>query len=239
MLFFYLPRDLRKMQKLVAVFWIALPVALCCGCVEFEVLWAEASTETTPVMECTDEDPETPHLFYPDCDGDGVFGSIPTVACDMNVAKQTYDCLDGAPPDGGWSITEGTDCNDENESVSSNGIFYPDCDGDGVFSNLPTKACGPIGADLAFNCLDGTNPEGGWSQAPGNDCNDEDETGSSLTNWYRDCDGDGEYSPLATYACGELGADTAFDCSDGEDPDGGWSSIVGTDCKDDAGETSC
>lgn len=230
------------MRTRVSILFVVLTCGLCCRCVEFEVLsitdtlWDGEGTETK--AECSEDNPDTQKEFFPDCDGDGVFDSVATMACDIGGANAAFDCLDGGAPDGGWSLTPGTDCNDEDATVSSNGLFYPDCDGDGVFSASPTKACGSLGADLAFDCLDGADPRGGWAKEQGDDCNDEDGTGSSFENWYHDCDKDGLFGNLPVKACGALGADAAFDCSDGGDPDGGWSSTAGSDCNDD-GKNTC
>ena len=73
-------------------------------------------TDTNADTECREDLPETMSQFYPDCDGDGVFNNVPTSACDFTGANVKFNCRDGSPPDGGWSSTAGTDCDDEDPS---------------------------------------------------------------------------------------------------------------------------
>ncbi len=191
---------------------------------------------STQGNDCNDEDVTAFQLtdFYPDCDNDTVFSpAAVTNVCGELGANIAFDCVDGANPDGGWSGTQGNDCNDEDAAAFQLTDWYPDCDADGVFDGSATNACGVLGADVAFDCVDGANPDGGWSATLGNDCNDEDPTGSVVEPWYADCDADGAFSPVVSAnACGQSGANQAFDCADGANPDGGWTTVLGDDCND-------
>lgn len=82
--------------------------------------------------------------------------------------------MDTHPKDDTETVDERTDteCSEQNDQAKSN--FYPDCDGDGFFSYTPVRACDEPGADAFFNCQDGGSPKGGWSETPGDDCDDED-----------------------------------------------------------------
>lgn len=65
------------------------------------------------------------------------------------------------------------------------------------------------------------------------------DTGSdSSRDWYPDCDDDGEFSASAITAEDAAGANAAFDCADGADPDGGWSATAGSDCDDEDNQTA-
>lgn len=94
--------------------------------------------------------------------------------CGCNVADTdtdgdgTPDCNDNCPEDPRKTEPGNCGC-----GVPQN--WYPDCDGDGQFSHFPTNACSQEGADAAFKCQDGSNPDGGWSTSPGNDVDDESE----------------------------------------------------------------
>lgn len=226
-------------------------MALCnCGRLEFDVLTAQltdddagddagqdSETDTEANFTCGDEDPETPRLFYPDCDGDKTFDGKRSVrACDEEEASQLFQCADGTPPEGGWSKIPGDDCNDEDNQVQETQRWYPDCDGDGIPSPAATSACGKVGANMAFQCLDGQSPDGDWLGVQGSDCNDEDKHAQEYKNWYPDCDGDGAFSPRPTFACGESQANAVFRCTDGSEPKA-WSPTAGDDCEDDTGQT--
>ncbi len=189
---------------------------------------------TSAGTDCNDEDAAASALadWYPDCDGDGSFDAIPVNACGVAGAAILFDCVDGQNPDGGFDGTAGTDCNDEDGTAQLPTDWYPDCDADGVFSPSPVNACGLLGAAIAFDCVDGQNPDGGFDSVVGSDCNDEDASGSVAEPWYPDCDGDGVYDSTAVTACALTGAAAAFDCLDGQNPDGSFVTTAGTDCDD-------
>jgi len=184
--------------------------------------------------DCNDEDAAAASFadWYPDCDGDAVFAVSAVNACGVLGANATFDCLDGNDPDGSFDATMGTDCNDEDVAAAALSDWYPDCDDDGVYSPSAVNACGLLGAAAAFDCVDGANPDGGFVGAMGSDCNDEDDSGSVVEPWFPDCDGDGSYDSSSINACALTGAAAAFDCADGQNPDGGFVTLAGTDCDD-------
>jgi len=188
----------------------------------------------TPGGDCDDEDPtEFPgQMWYPDCDGDGFFSSIAIIACDAAEANANSPCGDGLAPDGGWSHTPGNDCDDDDPTEFPGQSWFPDCDGDGHFSNLGIIACDEAEANAYSPCGDGQAPDGGWSYTPGNDCDDEDAEEFPGQTWYPDCDGDGHYSYIGIIACNEAEANANSPCLDGQAPDGGWSHVPGDDCDD-------
>lgn len=73
--------------------------------------------------------------------------------------------------------------------------WYPDCDGDGGFAPESTRACGSAGADEVFDCPDGADPKGGWSDTPGSDCDDTDPSNPCPCG-QRDHTGDGTCEPF-------------------------------------------
>jgi len=190
--------------------------------------------------DCNDEDAAASALadWYPDCDGDGTYASSAVNACGVLGAGVAFDCVDGADPDGGFDATMGADCNDEDAAAQAVSDWYPDCDNDGVHSPSAVSECGVLGAGLAFDCDDGADPDGGFDATIGTDCDDEDASGSVAEDWYPDCDGDGVFDGSPTNACALTGAAAAFDCNDGLDPDGGFSTTAGTDCNDELAAAS-
>lgn len=221
-----------------------------CGCGN-----VERDLDGDGVYDCADLCPDDPEKIgpgacgcgvsdeltrlYPDCDGDGGFSSIAHLACDSGGPDGNFHCDDGQGPDGGWSTLAGDDCDDEDPALSKRVAWYPDCDGDSVYSSVPTYACDALQADAAFACAGGQDPWGGWSKVAGTDCDDEASTVYEVSSWYADCDGDGFYGLAETRACGNKGADAAFDCLDGGDPDGSWSKVAGTDYDDEDSELYC
>ena len=87
-------------------------------------------------------------------------------------------------------------------------------------------------ANIATPCSDLAAPDGGYSFIPGTDCNDEDATEFPGRLWYADCDGDTFERAASVSACDLAGANAATPCSDLAAPDGGWTSVIGTDCDD-------
>lgn len=100
------------------------------------------------------------------------------------------DCHDACPDD--LNKTEPGECGCGNAPASSD--WYPDCDADGAFRAFPVHACGTTEANAAFNCEDGADPDGGWSNTAGVDCNDEDATNPCDCGEH-DYDGDGSCGP--------------------------------------------
>ncbi len=194
---------------------------------------------TTAGTDCNDEDAAAAALsdWYPDCDADGVYSPASVSACGLLSAAAAFDCVDGANPDGGFVGAMGSDCNDEDASGSVVEPWFPDCDGDGSYASSSVNACALTGAAAAFDCVDGQNPDGGFVTVAGTDCDDEFAAAQLPDSWYPDCDNDGFGDPSATFACGIRGANQAFDCLDGQNPDGSWSLALGTDCDDEEGTT--
>jgi len=112
--------------------------------------------------------------WYADCDGDGSFSSQAVVVCDAAEADATTPCIDASPPDGGWSHTAGSDCDDADASEYPGQDWYADCDGDGSFSSQAVVACDAFEADASSPCYDSYPPDGGWGNFAGSDCDDED-----------------------------------------------------------------
>jgi len=71
--------------------------------------------------DCDDEDAtEFPdQVWYADCDGDGTERPTAVIACDLAGAVTLTPCADGFAPDGGWTHVAGTDCDDEDASITS------------------------------------------------------------------------------------------------------------------------
>lgn len=150
----------------------------------------------TPGSDCDDGDNmEYPgQTWYPDCDGDSNSGAIQgrfatatfsVIACDPAEADTVSICSGGVPPIGGWSLSSGNDCDDEDPDEFAGQKWYPDCDGDGTFESNDVqdvgflRACDVAQADdrvttTSVLCSDGQIPDGGWINVPGADCDDED-----------------------------------------------------------------
>lgn len=170
--------------------------------------------------------------WYPDCDEDGEFSSLPIMACGRKAADKAFRCDNGKKPRGGWSTTAGLDCADEDHEITFAKGYHADCDGDGEFQKLPVVVCNIDALDSQSPCLGAAPPLGGWSEAAGVDCNDDDPATTSLTDWYADCDADGVFGSDAVRACGGLGANLASPCAKAAPPAGGWSNTGGDDCDD-------
>ncbi len=157
---------------------------------------AGEASSSVPPDDCNDSDPSAFEYsdFIPDCDGDGDFAYVSVWACGVTEANAAGLCSDSQPPDGGWGVEWGDDCNDEDASTSTYDYFYPDCDGDGHFPSNAVYACGVAEADLYPMCNDSQPPDGGWSLTPDDDCNDEDAAWYAWQDWYPDCDGDGFFT---------------------------------------------
>lgn len=103
--------------------------------------------------DCDDSDMnEFPgQVWYADCDGDGSSTYIIQNSCDVPSSL----CVDSMAPDGGWSHTPGTDCNDEVMSIYPGGAEI--CDGiDNDCDGLVDDADGSIvGQDTWYFDSDG------------------------------------------------------------------------------------
>lgn len=142
----------------------------------------------------------------------------------------TFDCFDHCPNDPNKTEPGACGCGIPDKDRTGDG--KPDCD-----DNCPDDpdkfepgVCG-CGTPDNDSDKDGTL-----------DCNDDcpdDPAGDVETDWYPDCDNDGEPSSFATQACSEEGAWELTPCFDGEAPDGGWSENEGVDCDDEDSSNPC
>ncbi|MCB2218993.1 MAG: hypothetical protein KQI35_01270 [Bacteroidetes bacterium] len=168
--------------------------------------------------DCDDNDPnEFPgQMWYPDCDGDGYFSSVGMVSCEIPASSP---CSGGLPPIGGYSNAPGTDCDDDDPNEFPGQMWYPDCDGDGIFSSVGVASCE---VPTSSSCNGGLPPIGGYSNNAGSDCDDEDP--NNYPGNAEICDGfDNDCNP-STWAVGEIDQDEdgymecENDCDD-TDPD--------------------
>jgi hypothetical protein len=106
-----------------------------------------------------------PTDWYPDCDGDGVFGAAGFTSCDPPVA-----CGPGGPH-GGFRPVAGDDCDDLDAGAVAVTSWAVDCDHDGYFADTRVASCGPPGA---ATCGGATVPGSALydTAAPRGDCDD-------------------------------------------------------------------
>jgi|GEM_PF-3304083 len=161
-----------------------------------------------------------PTVYYPDCDGDGFFDDTnPIDTCVQADAEASLVCAGGTSAPAAVTATPPSlpDCADESADEHPNQVWYPDCDGDGVFdADNGAVQCLQSEADALNLCAASGTPAGGWSHADPpavDDQCDEDPSGSTLETWWIDCDGDGGFSVLTVDACGSAGT-----CPGGGDP---------------------
>lgn len=154
--------SLRGARRLRALLWCSsLALLAACGSAD------DAPDELAALAACPADDPccGTPELTcYADADGDGVTGTA-----------ERYDCSSACPA---GTTTTGTDCDDEDPTVSVRVTCYPDADrdgygaGTGVTSCKATRTCDP-----------------GYSLS-NSDCDDSSAAVSKRFSCYRDGDGD-------------------------------------------------
>jgi len=163
---------------------------------------------------------------WTDGDNDGVAVGI------AHSDSVDLDCDD--PGEGTQAeLDAGPDCNDADPVAFMFDFYSPDCDDDGVAGFLLLYACGEADADAQNPCPDSQPPDGGYTQGePGTDCNDDDPTAITFTDFYPDCDNDGSTSNLVVNACGEADANAFSPCADVQPPDGGWAPTSDDDCDD-------
>jgi len=158
------------------------------------------------------------------------------VQCDLADANTATPCTDTEIPDGGWSHTLGTDCDDENignfpgnAEVVADGLDQ-NCDTfDDCYQDVDNDTYGSATV-ITGNDLDCNNTPGEADDST--DCDDGDATEFPGQVWYADCDNDGTYRTTSVVQCDLADANTATPCTDTEIPDGGWSHTLGTDCDD-------
>ncbi|MBT3217483.1 MAG: hypothetical protein HN348_00185, partial [Proteobacteria bacterium] len=145
----------------------------------------------------------------------------------------TYDVDHDEDGYGATSAVTTQDCDDNNGAVTTEQEWYPDCDGDGAFSDTKIDSC----TEPASPCDDNEAPDGSWSHvdpAADADCDDEDAAEKPNQSWYPDCDGDGYFDDTVTTQCET--PDPTGVCDDTpDDPDGGWSNtdpLGDADCDD-------
>ncbi|TNE92157.1 MAG: hypothetical protein EP330_03110, partial [Deltaproteobacteria bacterium] len=173
--------------------------------------------------DCDDQvDEDEGQLWYPDCDGDGAFSTTGVSGC--SEPTSTSACGDGQLPDGGWSATEPTtpDCDDEDASLNlddADGDTYTTCAGD---CDDDPSGCGAlcVPGNTAADTCDGYDV----------DCDatiGEDDG----RRWYPDCDGDGDFAATGVASCAEP---TTSPCAGGTAPAGGYTAVAPTtpDCDD-------
>ena len=97
--------------------------------------------------DCNDEDAsEFPgKSWYADCDADTFVRSDPVLACNAGEANSTTPCADASPPDGGYSLAAGSDCDDENPAIYPQATEIP---GNGIDEN-----CDGVGGPPAVPAL--------------------------------------------------------------------------------------
>ncbi|MDH3786125.1 MAG: putative metal-binding motif-containing protein, partial [Acidobacteriota bacterium] len=178
--------------------------------------------------DCDDGDSaEFPgQVWYADCDNDGSHRSTSVAACDLAAANGLTPCSDSQAPDGGWSHTAGTDCDDENAGK------YP--------GNTETVADGiDQDCDTFDDCYQDTDTDtyGSSTVITGDDLNCNNTSGEADDN--TDCD-----DSSATTFVGAAPDDNASACMKDDDddeygdenpPDG---VTAGNDCDDDEPEAN-
>ena len=114
----------------------------------------------------------SPQNFYRDADGDGYGDPSDIIVCSSQPAGY---------------VSNNTDCDDTNEDIRPDLIWYPDDDEDGVGSDEWVSAC--------------YQPDG-YVATDGDECDDNDTTLVKLT-WYLDGDGDGTGGTTSMLACSQ------------------------------------
>jgi hypothetical protein len=169
-------------------------------------------------------DPASALDLHLDADRDGTRGPIVGLTCAGDEVPVGYLAYDGA-------VAE--DCDDTDADRSP--LLSELCDG---LDNDCFEGVGPGevdgDGDRYVQCSLGPD---GWKGeglvVGGDDCDDSDPAVHDASDYWPDCDGDGE--PSATLAaadvCGVAAASAAYDCPSGGDPVA-WSTTSGADCND-------
>jgi hypothetical protein len=156
--------------------------------------------------------------YYQDSDGDG-FGN----------PAMSQDACDGAP--NGY-VSNDDDCNDNNDDINPNTLWYLDADGDDYYTGSAVTQCASPGTGYRYNGLlgggdcddndDDVNP-GATEVCNGvdDDCDGSADNGVTFATYYQDSDGDGFGNPaMSQGACD--GAPNGYvsnddDCDDNND----------------------
>ncbi len=124
--------------------------------------------------------------WYADCDNDGFFSDTAVTSCE----EPATDCTDGLTPDGGWTNADpgaGADCDDEDETLNPDTVWYADTDTDGygdpavsvigctppadhVANDLDCDDAGPCGAACSPDVSESTG-DANCDDGLDNDCN--------------------------------------------------------------------
>lgn len=166
-------------------------------------------------------------------------GTMPPPNTDASAACDPSDDCGCDPED-----TDGDgvpDCDDQcptDPGADTLGSWYPDCDGDGEYGRQPVLACGTVDANRQSRCLGGQPPVGGWSALAGFDCDDMQASTGRATDWFPDCDGDGQPASEGVEACDSVQAEELVQCPQGGPALGEWSNSAGVDCDDGDAESA-
>ncbi|UKM64066.1 T9SS type A sorting domain-containing protein [Flavobacteriaceae bacterium GSB9] len=131
--------------------------------------------------------------YYPDNDGDG-YGDSSAPATSVCSALQPVN-----------TVTNNTDCDDNNAGINVPITYYVDADGDGFGSTTTEDLCE-------------TSAPVGYSEN-NTDCDDGDVNLNPDTTWYADSDGDGYGNNAVTLTQCEQPANYVLDNSDCDDSD--------------------
>ena len=135
-------------------------------------------------------------------------------------------------------MRDSTDCDDGDATEFPGQLWYADCDGDGIDRAASVTACDLAAADALTPCTDVESPDGGWTHAVGNDCDDEnsgnypgnaevvadslDQNCDTFDDCYEDLDSD-TYGSVTVITGDDLNcnntageADDSTDCEDGD-----------------------
>ncbi|MFA6028064.1 MAG: integrin alpha [Patescibacteria group bacterium] len=129
---------------------------------------------------------------------------------------------DGDGVAGGDGLFDGTDCNDDDATVSANQTYYQDSDGDGLGNTSQTTSiCSvTVPAGYVANATDlNDNDHDNDSSETGTDCNDDDATINANQTYYQDYDTDGLGNPLVTTSVCSLTPPTGYVTNDNDTND--------------------
>ncbi|MFA6028182.1 MAG: integrin alpha [Patescibacteria group bacterium] len=112
-----------------------------------------------------------------------------------------YLDTDGDGVGGTDGLLDGTDCNDDDNTISANQTYYTDYDNDGYGSSVSSVSLcsNTIPAGYVTNNTDtNDNDHDNDNSETDTDCNDDDATVSNNQTYYQDLDGDGLGNALVT-----------------------------------------